>query len=201
MARTVTSTSQSRRAALVDSAIRTFARTGYLGTPTTALAQDAGISPAYVFKLFPNKTALFVAALDRCFDLVEAALEEGASASASVKPADVLEAMGGAYARLIADRDLLLLQVHALSASDVPEIHASMTRGVARITSFAQSRSRGSDAQVQRFVAVGQLCHLLTMLGIPDLDQSWARALSRGIRHPSPAAPLTREEVEDDGPP
>ena len=116
------STSDVRRDTVINSAIAVFAKGGYLGTPITAVAKQAGISPAYVFKLFPSKGELFVAALDRCFELIHSALAEGADASVDQTPEGLLFAMGGAYASLISNRDLLMLQVHAQSAGDLPEI-------------------------------------------------------------------------------
>ncbi|MFZ7089412.1 TetR/AcrR family transcriptional regulator [Curtobacterium sp. RRHDQ10] len=182
------STADARRRTAVDGAIVEFARTGYLGTPVTRVATAAGISPAYVFKLFPRKEELFVAALDRCFDRIVDALEVGASSTAPGAHGDlVLSAMGGAYAELIADRSLLMLQVHAQSAADVPEIGDALRRGLARVTSFAKERSGGSDEAVQRFIAYGQLCHLIVTT---DLDAAptdaapWVGILTAGIRHP-----------------
>ncbi|MBE3000812.1 TetR/AcrR family transcriptional regulator [Nocardiopsis sp. HNM0947] len=186
MPRELTSTAEARKATVVASAIHVFAASGYLGTPISAVAEHAGISPAYVFKLFPGKKQLFVAALDRCFELIREALAEGAEAAASGEAEDVLDAMGGAYAALIADRDLLMLQVHALSAADVPEIGEAMRRGMAETTRFASSRSGGSARQVQRFIATGQLCHLVTTLELDRVDQSWARTLDMDIRHAAP---------------
>lgn len=182
----MTSTAEARKATVIASAIHVFAASGYLGTPITAVAEHAGISPAYVFKLFPGKKQLFVAALDRCFELIQEALAEGAEAASSVETEDVLNAMGGAYADLIADRDLLMLQVHALSAADVPEIREAMRRGTADLTRFAADRSGGGARQVQRFIATGQLCHLVTMLELDQVDQPWARTLDLGIRHAGP---------------
>lgn len=196
MPRSTTASSESRRRAVIDSAVHTFAVGGYLGTPTTAVAEHAGISPAYVFKLFPTKTSLFVAAVDRCFDLILAALADGAAASPSSEPEDLLSAMGGAYARLISDRDLLLLQVQALSASEVPQIREAMITGTGRIAEFARSTSGGSDAQIQEFMARGQLCHMITMLGIADLTQPWARAVSGGIRHYPPQQTADADDRE-----
>lgn len=177
------STAEKRREAVIASAITVFARTGYLGTPISDVAGHARISPAYVFKLFPGKVSLFVAALDRCYELIEHALSKGADAAPSDVPADILHAMGGAYAELIADRDLLMMQVHAQSAADVPEIRLSMRRGLARITTFAMERSGASGAQVQRFMAIGQLCHLITTLGLDRVDDPWSAILTDGIRH------------------
>jgi AcrR family transcriptional regulator len=184
------STSEVRREAVVDAAVAEFARTGYHGTPISNVATRAGISQAYVFKLFPAKVSLFVAALDRCFELVERALSTGAARAAGGSPDDVLYAMGGAYAELIADNSLLMLQVHAQSAADIPEIADALRRGFARVTRFAKTRSGAQDAQVQRFIAYGQLCHLITTLDIDGDDGDWAAILTAGIRHPN--RPATR---------
>lgn len=177
------STSDVRREAVVDAAIVEFARTGYHGTPISAVAARAAISQAYVFKLFPGKVALFVAALDRCYELVERALAKGLARAAGADPEKVLYEMGGAYAELIADKSLLMLQVHAQSAADIPEIAEAMRAGLGRVTEYARSRSGAEDDQVQRFMAYGQLCHLVTTLGLDSRSDAWAVTLSAGIRH------------------
>ncbi|WP_327093693.1 TetR/AcrR family transcriptional regulator [Nocardia vinacea] len=182
----VLSTSEIRREAVVDAAIAEFAQTGYRGTPINAVAARANISPAYVFKLFPGKIALFIAALDRCYELVERALSAGAARVAGAEPDAILHEMGAAYAELIADRNLLLLQVHAQSAVDIPEVAEAVRRGLERVTTYAKTRSGADDAAVQRFIAYGQLCHLITTLGLDGLDADWARMLSAGIRHVDP---------------
>jgi AcrR family transcriptional regulator len=178
------STADDRREAVLDSAITVFARSGYLGTPIAAIATDADISPAYVFKLFPSKESLFVAALDRCFERIEGALESGAHSADGGTPDEILDAMGDAYAELISDRSLLMLQVHAQSAADIPDIREGLRRGLARVTRFATTRS-GADADaVQRFIAFGQLCHLVVTAGLDDIPDTWAATLTHGIRHP-----------------
>ncbi|MFI6868114.1 TetR/AcrR family transcriptional regulator [Nocardia sp. NPDC050406] len=178
------STSDLRREAVVDAAITEFARTGYHGTPINTVAAKAGISPAYVFKLFPSKVELFVAALDRCFELVEGALAKGAARAAANDPEAVLHEMGGAYAELIADNRLLMVQVHAQSATAVPDIAEALRRGLARVTDYAKTRSGAADEQVQRFIAYGQLCHLITTLELDGHAGGWAGILTAGIRHP-----------------
>ena len=178
------STAEARRAVVVSSAVATFARGGYRATPIADVAEHAAISPAYVSKLFSSKVHLFVAALDECYARILAALEAGAAGSEpGATPAEVLHAMGGAYAALVADRDLLMLQVHAQAATDVPEVAEAVRRGVARVTDYARTRSRATDQEVQQFVAFGQLCHLLTTIGAFDVDAAWASTLTAGIRH------------------
>lgn len=179
------STSEERRPIVLDAAITAFARGGYRGTTVADVAAQAAISPAYVFKLFPGKETLFVAALDSCFEQIVAALDRGRTSTSKQTPDAILDAMGTAYAELIADRDLLMLQVHAQSAADVPEIAAALRRGFATVTEFASSRSGASDAAVQRFIAFGQLCHLVVTLDIDDSSEPWARMLASGLDHPS----------------
>ena len=91
--------------------------------------------------------------------------------------------MGAAYAALIADRSLLMLQVHAQSASTVPEIAAALRDGLALIVTFVKARSQAPDVAVQQFVAYGQLCHLITVAGLDDDAADWARTLTNGIQH------------------
>lgn len=178
------STSDLRRDTVVASAIAVFAQGGYLGTSVATVASHAGISQAYVFKLFPSKELLFVTALDQCFEQIQTALAKGADASNDPSPEGILDAMGEAYADLIGNRSLLMLQVHAQSAASVPEIGAALRKGLQAITMFVHSRSGAEDQAVQRFIAYGQLCHLIVVTGL-DADMSkWARLVTAGIRHP-----------------
>lgn len=160
-----------------------FARHGYHATTVAHVAREAEISPAYVFKLYAGKEALFIAALHACFEAILAALEEGADAADDQTPDAVLDAMGDAYASLISDRRLLMLQVHAQSAADIPEIGAALRHGLGLITSFARSRSRGTDDQVQRFIAYGQLCHLIVTTQLDGRREDWAVLLTAGMRN------------------
>ncbi|RZU65222.1 TetR family transcriptional regulator [Microterricola gilva] len=180
----ILSTSDQRRDTVIASAISAFARTGYLGTPTAKIAEHAKISTAYVFKLFPSKEALFVVALERCFELIVHTLNAGAEAALDQSPDGVLDAMGGAYAELIADRELLMMQVHAQSACDVPEVRRALREGLGQVTRFASSRSGASDEAVQRFIAYGQLCHTIVTAELDAVEADWAHALTAGIRHP-----------------
>ena len=177
------STAEVQRARVVSSAVKVFDHTGYHATPVTDVAAEAGISPAYVFRLFPGKLALFVAAVEHCYRRVVQALAEGADAAGGDSPAERLEAMGDAYARLIADRDLLMLQVHAQSAGDIPEVREAVRSGLASVVDVVRERSLADPAAVQRFIAYGQLCHLIVTAELDDVDASWARTLTEGMRH------------------
>lgn len=177
------STAEQRIPIIIDAARDAFAEGGFAGTTVAQVADRAGISSAYVFKLFPSKQELFVAALERCFDQIVETLETAATDS-DHDPRSILDAMGLAYAGLIADRTLLLLQVHAQSSANIPEIGSALRSGVGRITMTATRLSGADDAAVQHFLAIGQLCHLIVTAEIDAIDAPWAHLVSRGIRHP-----------------
>ncbi|WP_328604530.1 TetR/AcrR family transcriptional regulator [Amycolatopsis sp. NBC_00345] len=190
---TFRSTADARRSIITERAVTVFARSGYRATPVSDVAEAAGISPAYVFRLYDGKLGLFLAALEHCQDRVLAAMSEVADRMAGKEPGVVLSAIGDAYAQLISDRDLLMLQVHALSSVDVPEIAAATRRGIERTVTLLQERTGAPDAAIQQFLAYGQLCHLIVAAGLTDLtddggkEPRWAKVLTEGMAHPDAA--------------
>jgi AcrR family transcriptional regulator len=178
------STAEERRETVLRTAIGAFAARGYFGTTTSEVGKAAGISQAYVYRLFPNKEALFVAVVEHCFVRVRAALEGGAAQAASSAPEAVLAAMGDAYARLISDNDLLLVQLHAQAAAvSEPAVREAVRAGYARTVEYVRSASGGSEEQVQQFFATGMLCHLLVSVDADAVSAPWTRTLSAGIAH------------------
>jgi AcrR family transcriptional regulator len=63
------------RKAILDAAIARFGRDGFKATKVADIARDAGVGNSLVFAYFPNKEAVFLAALDQdAAGVVEAAL-------------------------------------------------------------------------------------------------------------------------------
>lgn len=179
------STAEVRRREVLAAAVTVFAHQGYHATTVADVAEEAGISHGYVLRLFGTKLALFVAAVEETYARIDQTLrdavpEDGSDAMSSEQ---ALDAMGRAYAGLIKDRDLLMLQVHAQSASSVPEIRAAVRDGLKLVVGTAQGLSGGTDDQVQRFIAYGQLCHVVLTADLPGRSAHWARVLDHGIRH------------------
>ncbi|PSL08075.1 TetR family transcriptional regulator [Haloactinopolyspora alba] len=169
---------------MLDTAVSAFGRRGYFGTTTTDVAELAGISQAYVYRLFPDKEALFVAVVQHCFALVRDTLGVAADAARDRSPEAVLDAMGDAYARLIADRDLLLLQMHAqCAAASQPVILEAVRDGYAGLVEHARAVSGAAEGAVQDFFAKGTLCHLVVAIDAVGVDAPWARTLTDGLRH------------------
>ncbi|MFG2784515.1 TetR/AcrR family transcriptional regulator [Streptomyces prunicolor] len=178
------STAEERRETVLRTAIGAFAARGYWGTTTTEVAKAAGISQAYVYRLFPNKELLFTAVVEYCFVQVRASLERAAAEAKGSSAEVVLEAMGDSYARLISDKDLMLIQLHAQAAAvSEPAVREAVRQGYARLVEYARGASGGSEREIQEFFAYGTLCHLIVSMGPDEVDAPWMRTLSAGVTH------------------
>ena len=178
------STARARRQEVLSAACDVFARSGYHATTVVDVAEATGISQAYVMRLFGSKLGLFVSVVDECNGRVASALAEAADQVPGGTPGAVLDAMYGAYAGLISERSLIMVQVHAQSVADIPEIRDAVRRGLRTLVESVTVRSHASDAQVQRIVAFGMLCQLIVAVGLDDVHLPWAQTLARGIQHP-----------------
>ncbi len=178
-----------RRESVVRASYTEFARTGYHGTSTEAIARRVGVSQPYLFRLFPGKQALFRAAAERCFDVTLGAFEK---ASEGLEGKEAMEAMGEGYANLILDRDVLLMQMQlyvAAASAENPELSAFIRRRWTDLWDFVRGRTGATDEELTGFFGSGMLINTLVALGIPAEDRCWngldgpckvaARALSR----------------------
>ena len=119
-------TADERRTAVLAAAISEFARSGYAGTSTEAIARRAGISQPYLFRLFGTKKDLFVATYDLVGDRI---IRELTSVSEGLEGEEALEAMGAAYVELMQDPELLQVQLHGFAAAPGdPDIARSCRR-------------------------------------------------------------------------
>ena len=176
------STADERRETILQAAEKVFAARGLHGTPTTEVAKAAGISQAYLFRLFPTKAELFAALTERVNDRVH---ETMARAAAGAKAAgdDPLMAMGKAYVGLLADRNLLLVQLHSHAAGDDPVIRAQSRRCFERLVALVERETDAGPDEVRAFFAQGMLLNVLAAMGAQDVDAPWAQDLL-GPKHP-----------------
>ncbi|MGI8973754.1 MAG: TetR/AcrR family transcriptional regulator, partial [Gaiella sp.] len=65
---TTRQTADERREAVLEAARPAFAAGGLHGTSTEDIAEAAGISQPYLFRLFGTKKKLFVANVERCME-------------------------------------------------------------------------------------------------------------------------------------
>src|SRR3954463_15878849 len=110
------STAEERRESILEAAQGVFAARGLHGTPTTEIAKAAGISQAYLFRLFPTKSELYVAAVGRCYERLRDAMRAAAE-DEGAEGETALERMGNAYAGLMQDRTTLRATLQAFAAA------------------------------------------------------------------------------------
>jgi AcrR family transcriptional regulator len=159
---------EQRRDAVIDAATHEFARHGYRGASTAAIAERAGISQPYIYALFPNKRDLFLAAHARMVDALRRAFLEAAAGKDT--PEARLQAMGLAYPPLVeSDRDQLLLQMQAHAAAGDPEIGPEVSASFKALVEDVRRVSGAPDEDVARFFACGMLINVTTALGLPEI--------------------------------
>jgi AcrR family transcriptional regulator len=157
-----------RREAILAAATRAFARAGYHGTSTDAVAREAGVSQPYVVRMFGTKLDLFLEVFDRSAARIRAAFEEVLDAG-PFDPAseDDKARMGIAYTELLRDPEFLRVQMHGFSSGSVPEIAAAARRCMGEV--FETIRRTGwDDEQCRDFVAYGMLLNVMLSMGAPE---------------------------------
>ena len=138
----------------MEAALPVFGRRGFHAASTVEIAEAAGISQAYLFRLFPTKVDLFVAAADEGSRRMLATFRE-ASEQAGHGEGEQLEAMGKAYTGLVErDRDVLLIQLQSQVASPAePKIREGMQKCFRQIYELVSSRAeagaRGDEGLVR----------------------------------------------------
>lgn len=173
-------TAEDRREDVMRAAMQEFARRGYYGTPTTDIAKGAGISQAYLFRLFPTKEELFIACVERTYRGVHNAFTKAAAPHAGDQEAS-MEAMGDAYDELLRNSDMLLCQLHGYAACQEPAIRVAVRRGYKELVELVQHLSGAPDEEIQRFFAVGMLINVVAAMDAQELDEPWAKALMTDV--------------------
>jgi AcrR family transcriptional regulator len=176
-----------RRESVLEAALTEFAARGLDGTSTELVAHRAGISQPYLFRLFPTKKALFLALVERCFQRVADAFT---AAAGDRTGEEALEVMGDAYERLLEDRTLLLLQMHAYAACDDAEIRTATRAGFRQLWLLVERLTGMSFERVTDFFAMGMLINVAAAMDLPAVDERWT---SWCPRVSEPASPVSEE--------
>jgi AcrR family transcriptional regulator len=166
-----------RRESVLEAALTEFALRGLHGTSTEEIADRAGISQPYVFRLFGTKKELFLATIERCFRETH---DTFAAAAAGLSGADALKAMGESYRGLVADRSRLMGQLHAYAASDDPDVREAVRRGYGELVELVERVSGAEPAVVAAWFAKGMLINVITAMDVMDSDLPWAQRLIEG---------------------
>ncbi|MCF3103358.1 TetR/AcrR family transcriptional regulator [Streptomyces roseoverticillatus] len=169
---------EERRESVIRAAITEFARAGYKGTSTEAIARRVGVSQPYLFRLFPTKEAIFLAAAHRC---LEETREVFAKAVEGAPPRGAPQAMAAAYDHLISeDPEKLQLQmqiyvaVASAEAAGDHEFGSSIRTAWLELWDGAHLALGGDAGETTRFLAKGMLINTLMSLGFPPDHRVWS---------------------------
>ena len=161
------STAEERREDVLEAALIEFAAGGMDGTSTDAIARRAGISQPYLFRLYPTKKALFIAAVDRTFGRV---IDAFGKATVGLSGMEAKEAMGEAYMVLLRDQTFLQLQLHSYAAAcGDEEVRAATRRGFSRLWDEVLVLTGMGPEMSRDFMAFGMLLNVASAMGV-DAD-------------------------------
>jgi AcrR family transcriptional regulator len=168
-------TADERRTAVLAAAISEFARSGYAGTSTEAIATRAGISQPYLFRLFGTKKDLFVATFNLVGDRI---INEFTRVAEGLEGQEAKEAMGQAYLELMQDPELLQVQLHGFAAAPGdPDIARACRRMFEELAQLAHERAHLTDEEVREFFATGMLINVMAAIDLLSVPDSWAQNL------------------------
>src|SRR6266487_488694 len=172
-------TAEVRREEIVEAAFAEFAERGLHGTSTDAIAQRAGVSQPYLFRLFGTKKDLFIAAVNRCFRVT---METFMRAAEGKRGEDALDAIGKAYHELLEDRTKLRMQMQGYVASEDPEVRDVVRRNFGELVEYVERVSGAEPARVRDFMAAGMLMNVIAAMDLLDDEEGWAKRLIESYR-------------------
>ena len=167
-----------RRSQLLRIAAGEFANHGLHGASIEAIAREAGITQAYVFRMFKTKKALFTELVGAAFDRF---IDGMAQAADSARSLDALALMGAQYYEMLADRTTLLLQLQGLAACADSEVRDLVRARLARMWDTVADTTGLDPVTVKSFLAFGMLLNTAAALAIDELDEPWANGVRTRI--------------------
>jgi AcrR family transcriptional regulator len=149
---------------VLEAAIAEFAEHGYHAASTAAIARRAGISQPYIYALFADKQALFLACYRRGCEHIRRAFAEAARGTRPGQ--ERINAMGRAYYELQGRRELML-QLQAFAAAGEAGLRPAIRDAFLDVTDDIRRQLGDGDAAAM-FTLRGMLLNVLTALEVPD---------------------------------
>lgn len=156
---------EDRKVLILNAAMQEYGRSGMHATSVEVIAEHAGVSQPYIFRLFGTKVELICAAIEHHTTGLRQVFRDAVEQrDAGTSP---LEAMGLAYLGLMeADANSLRCQLHTWAAASDPAIREVAQRTYREIWADVAELSEASADEVRHFMAHGML---LTVVGALDL--------------------------------
>src|ERR1700685_3611147 len=172
-------TAAERRVAVLSAAVTEFAKSGYAGTSTDAIAKRAGISQPYLFRLFGTKKDLFIATLNLVDDRI---VRELTNAIEGLDREEAMHAMGMAYLTLLQDTEMLQMQMHSYAAATSdPDIAAACRRTFEVLWHLVKDKLGLDQEMIQDFFAHGMLISVMSAIDLLSVKEWAAQSILPGM--------------------
>jgi AcrR family transcriptional regulator len=167
-----------RKAAVVETACRIFAKGSYHGSTTALIARETGVTEPVLYRHFASKRELYLACLDSVWEQVRELWETAVEREHD--SANWVKAIGKAYLEARASARIVLvdLWIQALTeAADDPEIRRALREQVREVHDFVSGvirraqedggvvPDRDPDAEAWIFISLGLLSTIDHRLG------------------------------------
>ena len=165
-----------RREMVLAAATVEFGAHGLNGASTEAIARRVGVSQPYLFRLFPSKKAIFLAAVELCYERLYEIFDK---AGTGLTGEEALAAMGRGYNELLDNREMLQMQLQMwATACQDDEVRAATRRGLSRLWLQAERISGADQMRIMQFFASGMLLNVFAALELPRIKEQLGEALT-----------------------
>jgi AcrR family transcriptional regulator len=178
-----------RRTQVLGIAAGEFANHGLHGASIDAVAHEAGITQAYVFRMFGTKKALFLELVGAAFDRFISGMSQAAYGAESL---GALALMGAQYYESLADRTTLLLQLQGFAACGDQDVRDLVRSRLAHMWDTVADATGLDAVTVKSFLAFGMLLNNVAAVDVGELDEPWATGVRTRI-HPGLFEHITTE--------
>lgn len=193
---------EDRREQIIMAAAVVFGERGYAGGTTDAIAKQAGISQAYVVRMFGSKEKLFSEVGETARSRTVAAFRDAISRfPADATDIEKQQVMGEAYARLIEDRGLLLSLLNLFSQGHDPVLGPQARECFLDVFRVVRDEAGLGPAVAAEFFGRGMLISVLMAMrmqdAVADLDAAQLLGATLGPIEPQVIQLLTHPPLGD----
>jgi AcrR family transcriptional regulator len=169
---------EDRRTLIVDRALPEFASYGVNGVTADALAHAVGVSQPYLIRLFGSKKELYLAVVNRSFELLEQEID-ATVADLPESPRERLDAITKAHRKLLRASKVRLGEMQLYASCGDPDIRAVVRDRWAKLYQHTQEITGASDEEMVEFVSRQVLAAVTAALDLESIKDSepWAQNL------------------------
>lgn len=159
---------EDRKVLILKAAMEEYGRSGMHATSVEVIAERAGVSQPYIFRLFGTKNDLIAAAIEHHTAHLKQVFRE----AVADRPDGVtsMQAMGLAYLALLGDDvNTLRCQLHTWAAASDPAIKDVAQRTYREIWDEIATLGEATPNEVRDFMSYGMLLTILSALDLMEL--------------------------------